>query len=170
MPSLRSLLPAGLRRALRHAADVLNTEYHYRFRRRAVRASLEALRPLPRGLHIEGTNICNAECVFCAYPVMQRRKKVMPMEDFRAVIDDYVAMGGRAVSLTPIVGDPFVDKFLFERLDDLYARPEIRQIGFYTNAILMDREKSRRLMAYGDKLHVHVPWWFRCRPGTASWA
>jgi len=67
-------------------------------------------------------------------------------------------MGGRAVSLTPIVGDPFVDKFLFERLADLHQRPEIQQIGFYTNAILMDRAKVERLLPYADKLHVHVSW------------
>ncbi len=156
--ALRRLLPQGLRHGLRYAADVLNTEFHFRLRRGAVRSRLEALRPLPRGLHIEGTNICNAECVFCAYPQMERRKKVMPLEDFERVLDDYIAMGGQAVSLTPIVGDPFVDKFLFERLDLLHQRPQIRQIGFYTNAILMDRAKSERLMRYEDKLHVHVSW------------
>ncbi|MCA9000920.1 MAG: radical SAM protein [Planctomycetes bacterium] len=155
---LKGMIPQSARNGLRRMLDVANTEYHFRFRRGAVRAQLEALRPIPRGLHIEGTNICNAECVFCAYPQMERRKKVMPMEDFRRVVDEYVAMGGRSVSLTPIVGDPFVDKFFFERLEDLYARPEITQIGFYTNAILMDREKSERLMAYADKLHVHVSW------------
>ena len=155
---LRALMPASARRFLRRSADVLNTEWHFRLAKGRVRERLEELRPLPRGLHIEGTNICNAECVFCAYPMMERRKKVMPMDDFRRVVDDYVGMGGRAVSLTPIVGDPFVDKFIFERLNDLYARPEIGQIGFYTNAILMDAEKSKRLLTYADKLVVHVSW------------
>lgn len=154
----KALVPASARHGLRRALDILNTEYHFRFQRKAVRANLEVLRPIPRGLHIEGTNICNAECVFCAYPQMQRRKKVMPMDDFRRVVDEYVAMGGRSVSLTPIVGDPFVDKFIFERLQDLYAREGVQQIGFYTNAILMDREKSLKLLSYADKLHVHVSW------------
>ncbi|MDF1837913.1 MAG: radical SAM protein [Planctomycetota bacterium] len=154
----KALIPGSARHGLRRALDILNTEYHFRFRRGTVRANLEILRPIPRGLHIEGTNICNAECVFCAYPQMERRKKVMPMEDFQRVVADYVGMGGRSVSLTPIVGDPFVDKFIFERLADLHARPEITQIGFYTNAILMDRDKSARLLPYADKLHVHVSW------------
>ncbi len=154
----KAIIPASARHGLRRALDILNTEYHFRFRRATVRANLEVLRPIPRGLHIEGTNICNAECVFCAYPQMERRKKVMPMEDFQRVVADYVGMGGRSVSLTPIVGDPFVDKFIFERLADLHARPEITQIGFYTNAILMDRDKSARLLEYADKLHVHVSW------------
>src|SRR3989338_2398722 len=73
----------------------------------------------PHALYVEGTNICNAECVFCAYPEMQRPKKVMAMVFFKSVIDQYVAMNGTEVDLTPIVGDPFVDGKIFERLDYL---------------------------------------------------
>src|SRR5262245_49030928 len=93
----RAVLPPRARRRLRYALDVLDTERHFRFARRRIRARLEELRPLPRGLHIEGTNICNARCVFCAYPQMERRKQTMSMEDFRRVVDDYVAMGGHHV-------------------------------------------------------------------------
>lgn len=138
--------------------DVANTEYHYRFKRSEIRAHLEALRRIPRGLHVEGTNICNAACVFCAYPQMERKKVSMTLEDFRRVVDEYLAMGGRHVSLTPIVGDPFVDKHMFERLDLLMALDQVTGISFYTNAILMTREKSERLMGYASKLHVHVSW------------
>ena len=154
----RSILPEGAKRVLRQALDVLDTEWHYRFRRASIRSRLEALRPIPRGLHIEGTNVCNAECVFCAYPQMERKKRVMPLEDFERVVREYLSMGGHHVSLTPIVGDPFVDKFLFERLELLDSMPEVHGISFYTNAILMTPEKSERLMAYGEKLHVHVSW------------
>lgn len=154
----KGLLSPAARQRVRHALDVLDTQFHARFRRGAIRARLEELRRLPRGLHVEGTNICNARCVFCAYPQMERRKVTMSMEDFRRVVADYVAMGGRSVSLTPIVGDPFVDKHLFERLDHLMGLPEVRGISFYTNAILMDRGKIERLMAYAGKLHVHVSW------------
>lgn len=154
----RSLLPEGARAWVRHLLDVLNTEYHYRTQRGEIRAHLEALRRLPRGLHVEGTNICNAECVFCAYPQMERKKTTMSMEDFRRVVEQYLAMGGRHVSLTPIVGDPFVDKHVFERLDLLMNEPRVHGISFYTNAILMTPEKSARLMQYAAKLHVHVSW------------
>jgi radical SAM protein with 4Fe4S-binding SPASM domain len=138
--------------------DVVNTEYHYRFRRAEIRRHLESLRKIPRGLHVEGTNICNAECVFCAYPQMERKKQTMPMDDFVRVVAAYVAMGGRHVSLTPIVGDPFVDKHLFERLDHLMALEAVSGISFYTNAILMTPEKCERLMRYASKLHAHVSW------------
>jgi Radical SAM superfamily/Iron-sulfur cluster-binding domain len=155
---LRAALPEGLRAPIRHALEVLDTELHFRFRRRAIRARLEELRRIPRGLHVEGTNVCNAKCVFCAYPQMERRKQTMSMEAFERVVRQYVAMGGRHVSLTPIVGDPFVDKHLFERLDLLMGLDAVTGISFYTNAILMTPEKSERLMAYASKLHVHVSW------------
>jgi radical SAM protein with 4Fe4S-binding SPASM domain len=142
----------------RHALDVVDTEWHWFFHRRAIRQRLESLRRIPRGLHVEGTNICNAECVFCAYPQMERRKQTMSMPDFEKVVREYVAMGGHHVSLTPIVGDPFVDKHVFERLDFLMGLDAVTGISFYTNAILMTREKSERLMQYASKLHVHVSW------------
>lgn len=155
---LRSLLSPAARARVRRWLDVLDTEWHYRLHRRRIRARLESLRRVPRGLHVEGTNICNARCVFCAYPQMERRKQTMSMDDFRRVVGQYLEMGGRHVSLTPIVGDPFVDKHMFERLDHLMALEQVSGISFYTNAILMTPEKSERLLAYASKLHVHVSW------------
>jgi len=152
------MLSPRSRQRLRHALDILNTRYHARFKKAAVHERLEELRRIPRGLHVEGTNICNAKCVFCAYPQMERRKQTMSMEDFERVVDQYLSMGGKSVSLTPIVGDPFVDKHMFDRLDYLMGIEQVTSISFYTNAILMTPEKSTRLMDYASKLHVHVSW------------
>ncbi|HTF87978.1 MAG TPA: radical SAM protein [Planctomycetota bacterium] len=154
----RRALPERYRQRARHWLDVVDTEWHFRTSRKSIRAELEHLRHIPRGLHVEGTNTCNAECVFCAYPQMERKKQVMSQELFERVVRDYLAMGGHHVSLTPIVGDPFVDRFLFERLDFLMALPEVRGISFYTNAILMSADKCERLLDYASKLHVHVSW------------
>lgn len=156
--SVSAWLPDSTRAWMRHVMDVVDTEYHFRLHRAQIRSHLEALRRIPRGLHVEGTNICNAACVFCAYPQMERKKQTMSMEDFRRIVEEYVAMGGRHVSLTPIVGDPFVDKHVFERLDLLMSLDAVTGISFYTNAILMTPEKCERLMAYASKLHVHVSW------------
>ncbi len=148
----------GLGRRLRSdpRLQALATELGYRFRRRAVDRLLREARALPRALHVEATNVCNARCVFCAYPRMQRPKETMSMTRFADVVDQYVALGGSHVSLTPIVGDPFVDPHLFERLDHLARRAEIRGFYFFTNAILMIRRQSRRLMGYGERLKVCV--------------
>lgn len=159
---LKSLIPQSLKRELKrrvnHWLDTISTEYNFRFQRQAIQEELHLLRSMPRNLHIEGTNICNAKCTFCAYPQMERPKHTMPVDEFRRIIDEYVAMGGKYVSLTPIVGDPFVDRHLFERLDDLDKRPQIKGFYFYTNAILMKPHVSQRLLTYGDKLDIYVSW------------
>ncbi|MDG1985693.1 MAG: hypothetical protein P8M11_14130, partial [Planctomycetota bacterium] len=62
---VRALLPASLKGRLRHVLDVIDTEWHHLFHRRSIRQRLAELRVLPRGLHVEGTNTCNAKCVFC---------------------------------------------------------------------------------------------------------
>jgi hypothetical protein len=80
----RTFLPPSARARVRSWLDVLDTEVHYRTARGKIRRRLETLRRIPRGLHVEGTNICNARCVFCAYPQMERRKQTMPMEDSSA--------------------------------------------------------------------------------------
>jgi radical SAM protein with 4Fe4S-binding SPASM domain len=149
----RRLVSPGI---LGRLLDAALTELAFRFRRRFYRQRMEAVRDLPRNLHIEGTNVCNASCVFCAYPQMQRPKLEMPMTDFRRIVDEYVAMGGRGVSLTPIVGDPFVDRRLFERLDYLASKPELRGFYFYTNAILMRPQLHSRILEYDARLHIHV--------------
>ncbi len=139
-----------------HWLDVISTAYNYRLRRNEIRGRLERFRQMPDILHIEGTNICNAKCIFCAYPQMQRPKQVMPMSDFQRIIDDYVEMNGKCVSLTPIVGDPFIDPHIFERLDCLHQRTQIENFYFFTNAILMKPEIGERLLIYADKLAVHI--------------
>src|SRR5688572_31830565 len=91
----RRAMPERLRQRARHWLDALDTEWHYRTARPRIRAELEHLRHIPRGLHVEGTNTCNAECVFCAYPQMERRKLVMSQELFERVVREYLAMGGQ---------------------------------------------------------------------------
>ena len=49
-------------------------------------------------------------------------------------------MGGSEVDLTPIVGDPFADRFLFERLDYLNSLPDIRRFHFSRMRYSWDRK------------------------------
>ncbi|MCP6757924.1 MAG: radical SAM protein [Fischerella sp. CENA71] len=159
---IKSLTPQSFKRLLKskieYLLDVIVTEYYFRFRKHQTQKELKLIRKIPRNLHIEATNICNAKCTFCAYPKMERKKELMLMEEFRKIVDQYVNMGGKYVSLTPIVGDPFVDRYLFDRLDYLNQRSEIRGFYFYTNAILMKPEVSEKLLAYGEKLNIYVSW------------
>src|ERR1700742_4099630 len=50
------------------------------------------------------TNICNARCVFCAYPKAMDSKDlkggVMPMSTYKKVVDQWAALGGTRIDLT----------------------------------------------------------------------
>jgi MoaA/NifB/PqqE/SkfB family radical SAM enzyme len=91
-------------------------------------------RKRPLFLHLETVNICNLKCVICPYDQMARAKETMSSELFRKIISDYVEMGGGDVALTPSVGDVLLDKKLVERIEYLRSVPEIKDIGFVTNA------------------------------------
>src|ERR1700704_696229 len=81
----------------------------FRFRGNAL---LPLLASSIRHVSIETTNICNANCVFCAYQYQTRPTGIMSVELFRKIIDEYSELGGGELGLTPTVGDPLIDKHL----------------------------------------------------------
>jgi len=91
---------------------------------------------LPGALYIETTNLCNARCVFCYYPKVHGTMpvKYMDMSLFKDIVQDYVQMGGREISLTPTIADPLVDKMIDERLKYIDSSP-IKKLRFYSNFI-----------------------------------
>lgn len=109
-----------------------------------------------QSLYIEGTNACNAACVFCAYPQMERPKALMPMDVFRESIDQWTKLGGDEIDLTPIVGEPLADKLLFERMDYMLSTPKIRRFHFFSNAVLIKPEHCEKLCKYSEKLIVYL--------------
>ena len=134
----------------------LTTEYNFRFRAQKIRSKVAGATKFPLLLHVEGTNIFNARCVFCAYRKMERSREIMDLRLFEAVIDEYQSLGGRHVSLTPIVGDPFLDPFLFARLDYLCNCVNIERFYFYTNGILMKPNAIEKLLQYDGKLSIYI--------------
>jgi len=109
------------------------------FKRKQIERLRETTLAAPLMLQIETTNICNAACIFCAYKGMKRKKGVMSIPQFETIVQDYANMGGGAVSLTPIVGDPLLDPHLLDRIRILKSHPAIKQISFTTNSIALDR-------------------------------
>src|SRR3954451_15826869 len=77
---------------------------------------------VPATLFIETTNICNANCVFCAYQYQagfRKGKGVMSDELFHKSLEDYRAMGGetsrKRINFPPLVGEPLVDPKIIKR-------------------------------------------------------
>ena len=102
-----------------------------------------------RELTVEVTNICNANCVFCGYQFQERPTAVMSLGLFRQIVDQYAAIGGGMIELTPVVGDPLVDKGLEEKVGYARSVPEIGRLSFVTNGILLRRARFEALAAAG---------------------
>lgn len=98
---------------------------------------------------METTNICNANCSFCAYRYMQRPKTIMPWQVFEKATTEFSKAGGGTINFTPTVGDPLVDKQLIEKIR--YARQfeNIRGAFLYTNGILLNRFNLDELLSSG---------------------
>lgn len=101
--------------------------------------TLASMAARPFELHLELTNLCNADCVFCPYQFQEREVQFMPDEVFQKAVSDYVAIGGGSVGLTPIVGDALIDPKFLERVRYLRALPQVDRIWLTTNCILLDK-------------------------------
>jgi hypothetical protein len=78
--------------------------------------TLQAMALRPFELHLELTNICNANCIFCPYQHQIRPHQYMSDEVFEKALADYVAEGGGSIILTPIVGDFLIDRKCIDRI------------------------------------------------------
>ncbi len=92
------------------------------------------------------TNICNAKCTFCAYPKVVANKTlqtgVMTFEIFKRAVDEWVAMGGKSLDLTPVVGDPLVDPGILEKVDYAVNQAGLKNVFLTTNAILINKNDT----------------------------
>jgi len=98
-------------------------------------------------LYIEPSSICNLKCRFCAYQKADYPKKVMPGNLFEDIVDKATEFGFTDFGLTPITGDIFTDKLIAEKLLFLENHPKVKSYSFYTNFVLVDREKIDFLLS-----------------------
>jgi MoaA/NifB/PqqE/SkfB family radical SAM enzyme len=118
---------------------------------RALFPDLRLLQELDQGyaVGIEVSNICNANCVFCAYQYQERPKQFMSDEVFQLCLDQFVDLGGGVTSLGSLVGDPLLDPNYVERVRLARARPEITGVSMTTNVIHLDKVGARELLQAG---------------------
>src|SRR5207248_4494063 len=93
-----------------------------------IQRTLTAMALRPFELHLELTNLCNANCVFCPYQFQTRDVQFMADEVFHKAVNDYVAIGGGSVGLTPIVGDALIDPKFLDRVRYLRSLPQIDRL------------------------------------------
>lgn len=98
------------------------------------------------GLQTGVTNICNAKCSFCAYPKAVASKSlqtgIMPLALFKQAVDEWAALGGAGLDLTPVVGDPLVDPGLLEKVDYALHYARMKNVVLTTNAILINHQDT----------------------------
>jgi MoaA/NifB/PqqE/SkfB family radical SAM enzyme len=125
----------------------------FNFWERVCRAEAErnfgAIEQRPWNLHIELTNICNSNCIFCAYQHQTRPRLVMSDEVFRKALDDYCDIGGGDLHLQVTVGDPAVDPKLIDRIHEARARPEIAAVQTISNAVALTERTIPGLVRSG---------------------
>ena len=92
------------------------------------------------------TNICNAKCTFCAYPKVVANKTlqtgVMSFEIFKKAVDEWAALGGQSLDLTPVVGDPLVDPGILDKVNYAVNQAGLKDVYLTTNAILINRNET----------------------------
>ena len=94
----------------------------------------------PDRLNIQVTNICNANCTFCAYQYLEDEKGFINEDIFISAVDQYNNIGGKIINMTPLVGDLLVDRNIFKKLNYIKSKKSFNKIGFYTNGILLNKK------------------------------
>jgi len=99
---------------------------------------------LPLSLGFDTVNVCSAKCIFCPYRFTKTKKKIiMGLDIYRMALEQYVNMGGKSIGLTPGIGDPLLDPYLFERLE--YCKSYLGlKVALFTNGILLARDNNVR--------------------------
>jgi hypothetical protein len=111
----------------------------------------------PDRLYLEFVNLCNANCVFCAYQYDTRPKAILSNEDFRRVVDQYHQIGGKHVGLSPLLGELFVDTDALTKIRYLKTK-NFDRIHVFTNASLFHKFGIENIIRSGlTAIHISIP-------------
>jgi radical SAM protein with 4Fe4S-binding SPASM domain len=121
---------------------------------RYIERQMARLEKRPPFVHIETTNVCNARCTMCSYPIMQRQKGYMSDEIYAKTLEDCVDLGVRDVNLQ-FLGEPLLDRKICERVRA--AKQSGFRVQMVTNASTLDESMGRGLLAAGlDELRISM--------------
>ncbi|MBI4838812.1 MAG: radical SAM protein [Nitrospirae bacterium] len=102
---------------------------------------------IPKTIHIEVTNFCNARCTLCPYLKMTRPKGYMPWHIFEKIVDECTQIeGGGLKIILHKDGEPLMDPLLFKRIEHIKTRLKKSHIHFNSNAMLLNEEKADSIL------------------------
>ena len=101
----------------------------------------------PRTVFIELTSHCNMHCEFCPSDVLRRKKCNMDDTLVRGFLDQLHALGLRPPVLLNVMGEPLLNKRVYEYLDLLES--EGHQVTLITNmTMLTDKAVQREILTH----------------------
>jgi organic radical activating enzyme len=108
-------------------------------------------------LQIETTNVCNAECVFCPYPTMERRKGLMSLDLSAKILCDAADIPQiDAITFTGL-GEPLLDRHLERRIHFAKKLRPNWLVDVYTNGSYLTKQRADALAETGlDVLYVSL--------------
>ena len=102
---------------------------------------LKELEKKPLRIAIETSNICNANCSFCAYRYSSRKKLIMDFEIYKNVLEQIKVFDCQELKFTPITGDALVDPGLIEKIKYAKSLNRFKVIYTFTNLIGLNSER-----------------------------
>lgn len=104
--------------------------------------------------YIIPTTFCNANCTFCANRYLEDKRETIPIETFKKAVDEYKKLGKTQISLTPTIGEVFMDPSSFEKINYIYEKG--LDCVFYTNAFLLDKNIDNLLNSGIRKILIDI--------------
>lgn len=105
-------------------------------------------------LQVETIAACNARCVFCTYPNMERKRGRMGMDVYRKVLDDARYFPKVSEISLQGLGEPLMDVNILDRVRLAREAFPATPISLYTNASLLTPQKADQLEEAGLTLLV----------------
>ncbi|MEE2840297.1 MAG: radical SAM protein [Acidobacteriota bacterium] len=120
--------------------------YHLKGVRRLYKRLFLSSVPNPQ-YYVELVNKCNAECIFCTYPLLRDRGKPltdMTDEFFNKMLTLIESEQRPSISLTPTTGEIFMNTQWDYYLQKVLDLDFVEEVHFYTNgAIFNDKNRAR---------------------------
>ena len=117
---------------------------------------LRILSKPPRAIGLNVTDICNANCCYCAYR-FHKPEGVMDMQVYEKTVREFSELGGGAVGLSPVTGEPLLDPYLVQRIEFARQFHNVQKITFSTNGILFQQEEIvENLIRLSSKIKIQI--------------
>lgn len=132
---------------------IANNCIYQHFYKRKINQSILKLEGKMPSIDIGITNLCNADCIMCPHRNI-KKFGTMKMNLYKKIIDDVSQCGIESVNLS-FFGEAMLDKTLIDKI--IYAKSKNLKVGFFTNAALMFKDKSKEMIDAGiDRITVSM--------------